>query len=1178
MEERLRCCCKTLQLLLLCVLATHAQVGPFLDETTPQPNWGEYTTYDYLNRWSVQRSDDGAVRLVDGSSPSEGRVEVLYGGRWGTICDDGWDINDAKVVCRQLGFADANATRCCGHFSHGIGSIFLDDLSCVGTEEKISDCNHRGWEQHNCAHTEDAGVICVDKIRVSDGPTSLEGRVELFYNNTWGTICDQGWDRSDADVVCRQLGFPSANSSKSAAFYGEGSTDSPSLLKNVQCVGNETGVENCPHDPWSMDACEHSRDAGVVCTRPIRLRNGMSPLEGRVEIFNGSYGLVCDQGWDFYDAVVVCKQLGNYAAVEATTGSQFTPIGLGPQMPIMMNNVRCGGNEDTLEQCGHDGWGKFNDVSCRGENLAGVKCAPSVKLTDGDSHIDGFVEVYNNGEWGVCGDKWDRKDAQVACRQLGNYPLDSAAQATGTATGNPPIIGNIQCTGNETSLQECRHDTYPQRRSDCGDSGFAKATCQATVRLKGGSNPMEGNVEVLYEGQWGAICDDSWDINDAEVVCRQLGNYEAVSATCCSKFGAVEETILLDDVNCEGSESRIEDCYHGSWGSHNCGSSESAGVVCRVYLGLTLIYEGNPGSSCCKTQIGSLREGLYRLTKDGLATNLPEGRSRSHITAAGVKYACDGWDLNDADVLCRQLYNSTVDTIQPDTSSPVGRGFLTNFTCTGNEQNIFDCPHEPWGDYECKLPSAGVKCKGGLRLVGGRNELEGRVEVFHDGQWGTICDDNWDENDARVVCRQHGNYEVLAAKCCAAFGQGSGPILLDGMSCTGRESALEECPSEGWGSHNCQHYEDSSVICTDLKLTFENGTVSTNTLSGRVELLRDGKWGTVCSDGWDMDDAEVVCQQLYNTSAMEATKYKLGSGSPISTYNVKCTSKHKLLKDCPTSPGSKCKSGLTAAVNCKDIRLVGGPPNQRATGVIEILFNNQWGSICSDNWSAREGTVACKQLGYCGLRSAMKGLEVPRSGTTTMHWQKVNCTGTETRLRECDYKTGSYGCNGAAFEAAVMCRDACDFPGKLRHGQLTPNQTYYDIGGTVDFECTDKGFELIGNKTLTCLGSCMWTGEMPECQRTLKGASAANVNGSTNGAGMFIGGLILGIIVVIVIVGIIVIIQRRRSRSRRARRALGSTPNSIWKPKGKPRDDMEEPVLSFNSKHDGMDDGMGDTL
>ena len=56
--------------------------------------------------------------------------------------------------------------------------------------------------------------------------------------------------------------------------------------------------------------------------------------------------------------------------------------------------------------------------------------------------------------------------------------------------------------------------------------------------------------------------------------------------------------------------------------------------------------------------------------------------------------------------------------------------------------------------------------------------------------------------------------QVLSAKCCAAFGQGSGPILVDGLACNGDEELLEDCRHEGWGSHNCQHYEDAGVICT----------------------------------------------------------------------------------------------------------------------------------------------------------------------------------------------------------------------------------------------------------------------------------------------------------------------------------------------------------------------------
>ena len=86
---------------------------------------------------------------------------------------------------------------------------------------------------------------------------------------------------------------------------------------------------------------------------------------------------------------------------------------------------------------------------------------------------------------------------------------------------------------------------------------------------------------VLHNNIWGSVCDDNWDINDAKVVCRQLGNYEAVSSTCCATYGQSSNDIILDDVSCGGQESRIEDCHHASWMTHNCGGSESAGVVCR---------------------------------------------------------------------------------------------------------------------------------------------------------------------------------------------------------------------------------------------------------------------------------------------------------------------------------------------------------------------------------------------------------------------------------------------------------------------------------------------------------------------------------------------------------------------------------------------------------------------
>ena len=105
----------------------------------------------------------GLVRLADGSTSYEGRVEVYHNGEWGTVCDDGWDLNDAQVVCRQLGYDLTNNTitiRGSAYYGQGSGQILLNNVNCVGNESTIEDCSHDGWGIHDCFHREDAGVKC----------------------------------------------------------------------------------------------------------------------------------------------------------------------------------------------------------------------------------------------------------------------------------------------------------------------------------------------------------------------------------------------------------------------------------------------------------------------------------------------------------------------------------------------------------------------------------------------------------------------------------------------------------------------------------------------------------------------------------------------------------------------------------------------------------------------------------------------------------------------------------------------------------------------------------------------------------------------------------------------------------------------------------------------------------
>lgn len=95
------------------------------------------------------------------NSEGVGRVEIFYNGQWGTICDDNWDVKDAMVVCRQLGFSSAVRALPGSSVPDGKGTIWLDDVACTGSEAKLSSCSHNGWKTHNCGHYEDAGVECL---------------------------------------------------------------------------------------------------------------------------------------------------------------------------------------------------------------------------------------------------------------------------------------------------------------------------------------------------------------------------------------------------------------------------------------------------------------------------------------------------------------------------------------------------------------------------------------------------------------------------------------------------------------------------------------------------------------------------------------------------------------------------------------------------------------------------------------------------------------------------------------------------------------------------------------------------------------------------------------------------------------------------------------------------------
>ncbi len=103
------------------------------------------------------------VRLVGANSRCAGRVEVLHDGQWGTVWDDGWDMVDAAVVCREFGCGEALSAPKSAHFGEGTGEIWISDLQCTGSESTLTNCRFNGWGIE-ANHAEDAGVVCSGKL------------------------------------------------------------------------------------------------------------------------------------------------------------------------------------------------------------------------------------------------------------------------------------------------------------------------------------------------------------------------------------------------------------------------------------------------------------------------------------------------------------------------------------------------------------------------------------------------------------------------------------------------------------------------------------------------------------------------------------------------------------------------------------------------------------------------------------------------------------------------------------------------------------------------------------------------------------------------------------------------------------------------------------------------------
>ncbi|XP_053197796.1 scavenger receptor cysteine-rich type 1 protein M130-like [Scomber japonicus] len=788
-----------------------------------------------------------SVRLVNGTSLCSGRLEVKSEQSWSSVCEADFDQQDAEVVCRELGCGAPSVLQG-ALYGEVEAPMWTKEFQCGGNESALLDCRRSDSARRTCSPGKAVGLTCSEPVRLVGGASRCAGTPELKQGE-WRPVSYYGWTLKDADVMCRYLDCGSAVSKRRRY---EASYRSVWEIRS-DCLQSGSALRDCV---YSSSSHSFPSIVELTCSDSVRLVNGTSLCSGRLEVKSEqSWSSVCEADFDQQDAEVVCRELG-CGAPSVLQGALYGEV----EAPMWTKEFQCGGNESALLDCRRSDSARR---TCSPGKAVGLTCSEPVRLVGGASRCAGTLEV-KQGEWRPVADSnwywsysdWTLKNTDIIC-----IYLDCGSAVSITSRGGSHRSGGMissDCVQSGSDLRDCVSSSHYS-------SSILELTCSDSVRLVNGTSLCSGRLEVKSEQSWSSVCEADFDQQDAEVVCREL-DCGAPSVLQGSLYGEVEAPMWTKEFLCGGNESALLDCRRSDSARRTCSPGKAVGLTCSEPVRLV------GGASRCAGRL-EVKQGEWR-----------------SVTDSDWTVSDSDWSLKEADVICRYL--------------DCGSAVSTTSRNEGSDRSVWrirsDCLQSGSALRECVSSGSSssiveLTCSDSVRLVNGTSQCSGRLEVKSEQSWSSVCEADFDQQDAEVVCRELGcgAPSVLQG---ALYGEVEAPMWTKEFQCGGNESALLDCRRSDSARRTCSPGKAVGLTCSE-PVRLVGGA---SRCAGRLEV-KQGEWRPVSDSDWTMKEAAIICRYLDCGSAVSTRSRNEASDRSVWRIRSECLQSGSALRGCISS-------------------------------------------------------------------------------------------------------------------------------------------------------------------------------------------------------------------------------------------------------------------------------------